>query len=174
MTTLIKILLFTTTFLFFSVCSKAQFKLPKVLAFGNFTYASPQGSFGTLYKTYNSGNGFEIGGGIGLGKNILYASTGYVSYGSKAAGNYKVIPVKIGLRRYLLLGLFLNGAVGIANQSYSYSSAKNSSFLYEVGAGFKFLHLIEIGAAYSGWNNAIANNAAMNAFLLKAGLALKL
>lgn len=174
MSNLFKMLLFTLTFIFSSVCSKAQFKLPKVLAFGNFTYSLPQGSFGTLYKTYGNGNGFEIGGGIGFGKNILYASTGYLSYGSKAAGNYNVIPVKIGLRRYLLMGLFLNGAVGFTSQSYSYNSATKSSFLYEVGAGLKILHIIEIGGAYSGWNNGLAYNARMNAFLLKAGIAVKL
>jgi len=174
MTNLSKILLFTLTFIFFSVCSNAQFKLPKVLTFGNFTYSIPHGDFGTLYKTYYNGNGFEIGGGIGFGKNMLFASTGYISYGSKAAGNYNVIPVKIGLRRYLLMGLFLNGAVGLASQSYSYNSYTKSSFLYEVGIGFKLLHIIEIGGAYSGWNNAISYNFPMNAFSLKAGVALKL
>ncbi len=174
MTNLSKILLLTLTFIFFSVSSNAQFKLPKVLAFGNYTYSIPNGNFGTYYKTYYNGNGFEIGGGIGLGKNLLYASAGYISYGSKGAGNYNVIPVKIGLRRYLLRGLFLNGAVGLANQSYSYNSTSKSSLIYEVGAGFKIFHLIEIGGAYTGWNNAISYNFPMNAFSLKAGVAFKL
>jgi len=161
--------------LLFSVSTQAQIvKLPKVLAFGNFTYANPQGDFA---KSVNGGTGFEVGGGIGLGKNLLYASTGYISYPfTNTSYKYKVVPFKVGIRHYLLLGLFVNGAVGIASQSYDAPGANGgSSFLYEVGAGFKFLGVVEIGAAYTGYqiaNSTPSLNA--NSLLLKAGLALKL
>ena len=148
------------------VPSKTFAQLPKALVFGNFTYASPQGNFA---NSYNNGTGFEVGGGIGFGKNVLYASTGYITYSGNNIANYKVVPVKIGLRRYLLLGLFLNGAVGVANQSYV--SATSSNFLHEFGAGFKMLGLFEAGAAYTGWTN---NGSSLNALLLKAGLSIKL
>ena len=154
------------------VPSKTFAQLPKALLFGNFTYASPQGNFA---NSYNNGTGFEVGGGVGFGKTVLYASTGYINYNASNSGgvyfpNYKVVPVKIGLRRYLLLGLFLNGAVGVANQTYG-SSSSSSNFLYEAGAGFKMLGLFEVGAAYTGWTN---NGSSLNALLLKAGLSIKL
>ncbi|MBA4196429.1 MAG: hypothetical protein C0459_02640 [Chitinophaga sp.] len=161
--------------LLFSVSTNAQIiKLPKVLAFGNFTYANPQGDFS---KSVNGGTGFEVGGGIGLGKNLLYASTGYINYPfSSTSYKYKVVPFKVGIRHYLLLGLFVNGAVGVASQNSDASGASSgSSFLYEVGAGFKFLGVVEIGAAYTGYqvaNSSPSINA--NSILLKAGLAFKL
>jgi len=158
--------------------TKTLAQLPKALVFGNFTYANPQGS---LSSSYSNGSGFEIGGGIGFGKSILYGSTGYVTYTAKSGtpGDLKVIPVKLGLRRYLLFGLFVNAAVGLANQSYivnsSYGQApkaiNESGFLYEAGAGIKILHVIEIGADYTGWSH---NGSNVNALLLKAGLAIKL
>jgi hypothetical protein len=71
-----------------------------------------------------------------------------------------------------LLGLFINGNVGMAIQSYEKNSATASNFIYEVGAGMKLLGLIEIGAAYTGWQTPASTNA--NALLLKAGLSIKL
>jgi len=172
MTKVPKFLLFAVTFLFFSVCSKAQFKLPKVLAFGNFTYANPAGDF---KNNYNNGTGFEIGGGLGFGKTLITASTGSIKYqavSSNALGDLKVTPIKVGIRQYLLLGLFINGDVGYAIQSYSNNSATASNFLYEIGGGVKLLGLIELGVAYTGWQTPASTNA--NALLLKAGLAIKL
>ena len=162
----------TIVVLFFSVSSNAQIvKLPKALLFGNFTYANPQGDFA---NSYSNGTGFEVGGGLGLGKTLLYASTGYMKY-SGNGDNLKVVPFKVGIRRYLLLGLFLNGAIGVASQSYDKSSTTGSSFLYEVGAGIKLLGIVELGAAYTSYqlaNSAPAVNA--NQILLKAGVAIKL
>ena len=172
MTKLPKFLMLAVTFLFFSVHSQAQFKLPKVLIFGNATYASPSGD---LKNSYDNGLGFEVGGGIGLGKTLITASTGSIKYkaaSGNALGDLKVTPIKVGLRQYLLLGLFINGNVGMAVQSYEKNSATASNFIYEVGAGMKLLGLIEIGAAYTGWQTPLSTNA--NALLLKAGLSIKL
>jgi hypothetical protein len=176
MTKVTKFLCIAVFGVLFSVATKAQLvKLPKVLAFGNFTYAIPQGNFSNIYS---NGMGFEAGAGLGLGKTLLYASTGYLTYKAEngnPSGDWKVVPIKFGVRRYLLFGLFLNGALGIANQSFSGGTggSSSSSLLYEVGAGIKVLGLVEIGAAYTGYNATI-NNANANAILLKAGLAIKL
>ncbi|MBS1626461.1 MAG: hypothetical protein JSR09_03710 [Bacteroidetes bacterium] len=170
-------LMFTIVTLFFSVSAKAQIvKLPKALLFGNFTYTNPQGDFA---NSVNNGTGFEVGGGLGLGKTLLYASTGYIKY-SGNSDNLKVVPLKVGIRRYLLMGLFLNGAIGVATQSYDNRSVTNSSFLYEVGAGIKLLGIIELGAAYTGWQTQTllipsgTQSKPANALLLKAGVAIKL
>ncbi len=165
-------LLIALTFLFFSLQTNAQFKLPKVLAFGNFTYANPGGDFSNAYK---NGMGFEVGAGLGFGKTLITASTGSMKYkaeNSNSLGDLKVTPVKVGIRRYLLLGLFINGDVGLAIQSYDKSSATSNNFLYEVGAGMKLFGLLEVGAAYTGWQQP--NNSSTNALLLKAGVAIKL
>lgn len=151
--------------------AKAQLiKLPKVLAFGNVTYASPVGGFKDIS---NYGIGYEIGAGLGLGKTLLMASAGQVRYNDRFADGHIVItPWKFGVRRYLLLGLFLNGNIGFAKHKYVYDDyvfrgENKSYFLYEVGAGYK-LGFVELGAAYTGFGND------MNALLLKAGLAIKL
>lgn len=155
-----------------AVSGHAQVKLPKVLAFGNFTYASPGNDLKSLYT---NGTGFEIGGGIGMGKTIYIVSTGLVSYkasGENPYGNLKVTPIKIGVRRYLVLGLFVNANVGLAVQKYDNSDMDGSKLLYEVGAGIKMLGAIEIGAAYTGWSmTGMSGNA--SALLFKAGIALK-
>lgn len=160
--------------MFFSFSSNAQLiKLPKVLIFGNGTYAAPSGDFSNLY---DGGLGFEIGGGLGLGRNLIYASTGYINYKAKSgnsAGKMGLTPVKFGIRHYIFGGLFINGAVGTAVQNFDNSNNNGSSFLYEVGAGLKFLGLIEIGAAYQGHSLA-GTSVNANALLIKAGLALKL
>jgi len=115
-----------------------------------------------------------VGGGIGFGKTVLYASAGYEKYkavSSNAAGSFKLVPIKVGLRRYLLPGLFINGALGTAIQTYDQSSFGNSSFLYEAGAGIKFPGMIELGAAYTGW---LYSGNTQTALLFKGGLAIKL
>lgn len=161
-------------------------KLPKVLVFGNVTYGSPSN---TDFKNISDrGIGFEAGGGIGLGKTILVASFGQMSYDipstaaltaagvafSSTSSHLKVTPLKIGLRRYLIAGLFLNGNLGVAIQKYDNSTASGSTFLYEAGAGFK-LGFFEVGAAYTGYNLAgTSRPISANSLLLKAGLAIKL
>lgn len=153
--------------------NEASAQLPKALAFGNFTYANPANA--ELKNVSNYGIGYEIGGGIGFGKTILMASIGSMRYNvtQKAVGgvtyfaddHFNVTPIKVGLRRYLLLGLFLNGNLGLAvNES-------KSNFLYEAGAGYK-LGFFEVGAAYTGYK--LNNGITANSFLFKGGLAIKL
>lgn len=142
-------------------------QLPKVLAFGNVTYANPAGSFKDIS---NNGVGYELGAGLGLGKTLLMASSGNVRYNMPNRGHLSVTPWKFGLRRYLLLGLFVNTNIGIARLNYDYDNLpdeQSSHFLYELGAGYK-LGFFEVGAAYTGYGQD------RNALLLKAGLAIKL
>jgi hypothetical protein len=169
-----KILLLSALFLCANLIipsAKAQLvKLPKVLAFGNVTYANPTGEFKNIS---NYGYGYEIGAGLGLGKTLLMASVGNIRYNdANSDGTISITPWKFGVRRYLLLGLFLNGNVGFAKHKYDYDNLYNygepkSYFLYELGAGYK-LGFVELGAAYTGFGND------MNALLFKAGLAIKL
>jgi hypothetical protein len=153
--------------------NKGHGQLPKVLAFGNFTYGSPSS---TDFKNIsNYGTGYELGAGFGFGKTMLIGSIGQINYHlpQQSIGgvilfekeDYKITPIKVGLRRYLLLGLFLNGNLGIA------ISNSKSHFLYEAGAGYK-LGFFEIGAAYTSYK--LSSNLNTSAFLFKAGLAIKL
>ncbi len=159
-------------------------KLPKVLVFGNVTYGSPSNT--DFKRISDRGIGFEAGGGIGLGKTILVASFGQMNYNipstatvegvgfSSQSSHLKVTPLKVGIRRYLIAGLFLNGNLGVAIQKYDNSTASGSTFLYEAGAGFK-LGFFELGAAYTGYNLAgTSRPISANSLLLKAGLAIKL
>jgi hypothetical protein len=157
-------------------------KLPKVLAFANFTYGSPSN---TDFKNIsNYGLGYELGAGIGLGKTIITASIGQMNYnipnGIRVNGviisgqpdHLKVTPLKLGLRKYFIAGLFLHGDLGMAIQKYDTYSATEQNFLYEFGAGFKFT-VFEFGAAYTGYKLA-GTSVNANSLLLKAGLAIKL
>jgi hypothetical protein len=155
----------------FSIQKSAQAqKLPKVLLFGNYTYANP---LGDLKDGYNNGMGFEVGGGFGMGKTILMASTGYINY-SPTNGNssLKVVPIKFGIRQNIILGLFANGNIGWASQNFD-NGPSGSGFLYEVGAGYK-LGLFEVGLAYTGWKTPSPIDKNVNALLFKVGLAFKL
>jgi hypothetical protein len=157
-------------------------KLPKVLAFGNVTYANPSNA--DFKNISNHGLGVEVGAGLGLGKTILMASVGHMSYNiptgivvngvtlSGQPDHLKVTPLKLGIRKYLIAGLFLNGNVGIAMQKYDKYSATSNSFLYEFGAGFKFLFL-ELGAAYTGYKMA-GTSINANSILWKGGVAIKI
>lgn len=175
------VLLFTANLIVASTSAQLP-KLPKVLAFGNLTYGSPSN---TDFKNIsNNGLGYEIGAGIGLGKTIITASIGQMNYNipngiyvngaliSSQPDHLKVTPLKLGLRKYLLAGLFLHGDLGMAIEKYDKFNASGNYFLYEVGAGLKLLFL-EVGAAYTGYQLA-GTSVNANSLLLKAGLALKL
>lgn len=150
--------------------TKTQAQLPKALVFGNFTYANPSN---TNFKNIsNYGAGFELGGGIGFGKTILMGSAGQMRYNVPSAGHIDVTPLKIGIRRYILLGLFVNGNIGMAIQKYDVLNEKKNSFLYEAGAGFKF-GFFEVGAAYTSYP-LVGSSGNAGSVLLKAGLAIKI
>ncbi|MFL9483332.1 hypothetical protein ACI6Q2_11190 [Chitinophagaceae bacterium LWZ2-11] len=170
----VKILSYLLVFIVFS--SKLQAQLPKALVFGNFTYANPQNDY--FKNHYNNGVGFEIGAGVGFAKTIFIGSLGYMNYSASAnnAANLKIMPVKLGVRQYLIGKLFVNGNIGLALQSYDNISGSNgNNFLYEIGAGVKVLRFIELGVAYTGWKlGSVDGGANANSLLFKAGFSLKI
>lgn len=159
-------ILLMTANLFFT---KASAQLPKALVFGNVTYVNTGGDF---KQFSNYGVGYEIGAGLGLGKTMLMGSVGSIRYnlpGSPGGvfennSHVNVTPIKVGIRQYLLLGLFLNGNVGMAIRGDS------KPVLFEAGAGYK-LGFFEIGAAYSSYKVFGYTNSAV---LFKGGLAIKI
>ena len=161
------------------VVTAVSAQLPKALAFSNVMYASPTSYPFNVISKY--GVGYELGAGIGFGKTMLIGSVGRMTYdidersfGSGSGlifdqtyhGKLNITPLKLGVRRYLLLGLFVNGNLGIAMRENS-----ANYFLYEAGAGYK-LGFFEVGAAYTGYSHS--KNTPMNSFLFKAGLAIKI
>jgi hypothetical protein len=162
--------------------NRVSAQLPKVLAFANYTYAAPSN---TEFKNIsNHGSGYELGAGFGFGKTMFTVSGGQMTYNipnnitvggivlSNQPDQYKVTPIKVGIRQYLLFGLFINGNVGIAIQKYDNYKANGDSFLWEFGAGYKFL-IFEFGAAYTG-NHMSGTTINANSLLLKGGLAIKI
>ena len=152
--------------------------IPKVVAFGNFTYAIPNS--GAFTEKYNNGTGFEVGGGFGLGKTMIIASTGLINYTPKKDGvsNYKVVPIKVGIRRYIVAGLFLNAQIGMAKQTFTNTLGQDDNrtgFLYEFGAGIKVLHIIELGADYTGYTTGdLSGISTAKVLLVKAGFVIKI
>lgn len=149
-------------------------KRPRALAFGNIAYASPSGN--GLDANYRGGVAVELGGGLGLGKTIFTSSVGYQLYSSRpgvTVGNLQVIPLKFGVRRYLLGSIFLQAHGGIASQRYAKSGTTGSSFIYELGGGLKLLKMLEIQLTTNSWKQPASFNRS-NAWLLKAGWSLRL
>lgn len=161
----------------FCSLSQAQIlKRPRALIFGNLAYADPTGTGSGLDANYRAGVAGEFGGGLGLGKTIFTGSIGYQLFNSRpgvAAGNLRIVPVKVGVRRYLVGSIFLQAHGGIATQSYAQSGAKGSSFVYELGGGLKILRLLEVQLTTNRWKQPAAFNRS-NAWFLKAGWSLRL
>ena len=170
-----KLSLFIIIAMLFCVASNAQLlKRPRALVYGNLAYASPSGN--TLSTNYRAGIAGEFGAGLGLGKTIFTGSIGYQLFSSRqgvAAGNLRIVPVKIGVRRYLVGSIFLQAHGGIAAQSYAHSGVNGSSFVYELGGGLKLLKLLEIQLTTNSWKQPTASDRS-NAWMLKAGWSLRL
>jgi len=121
------------------------------LLFAHGIYASPlQNDFKNNYK---AGFGAEAGGGIGWNKTFLIATIGYTSFGqtgTNTSGNISVIPVKGGLRHYLIGRLlYLHGDLGVAlvkDKVYN-----ESLFSGDLGVGVKLAGL-ELQADYDGFS----------------------
>jgi len=116
-------------------------------------YASPvQNSF---KNDYNYGVGAEGGAGIGFGaKTFLTGTVGYTVFNSpsKELGNITYVPMKVGLRRYLLPGnlLFVHADAGVASIKDKTTNSSYSRFTADIGAGAK-LGPFELGVAYDGF-----------------------
>ena len=167
--------LFVTMSLLFSSGLSAQLiKRPRALLFGNLSYLSPSND--ALKLNFKGGVAGEFGAGLGLGKTMLTGSIGYQLYSSRggvASGNLRVIPVKAGIRRYLIGSIFLQANGGIAFQSYANANNSGSSFVYELGAGLKLLKLLELQLTTNGWKQPGAPNQS-KALFFKAGWSIRI
>jgi len=118
--------------------------------------------------------------GFGLNKSMIIGSRGLITYKPKSSSvsNYQVVPIKVGIRRYLIPGLFVNGQLGIAKETYTNSSGNlesNTGLLYEAGSGIKILKLIELGASYTCYTTErLSGISTAKSFFTKAGVALKI
>ena len=170
-----KLSLFLLLVLVFSSETEAQIiKRPRALLFGNLAYVSPYGA--GLDANYRGGVAGEFGGGLGLGKTMLTGSIGYQLISSRsgvAAGNLRIIPIKVGIRRYLVGSIFLQANGGIASQSYAHNGPSGSSFVYELGGGLKLLKLLELQLTTNSWKQPSAS-ARSNALFFKAGWSIRL
>jgi hypothetical protein len=170
-----KLSLFIIMVMGFCTLSQAQIlKRPRALVFGNLAYADPAGN--GLNANYRAGVAGEFGGGLGLGKTIFTGSIGYQLFSSRpgvAAGNLRIVPVKVGVRRYLVGSIFLQANGGLATQSYAHSGTKGASFVYELGGGLKILKLLEVQLTTNSWKQP-TSTVRSNAWFLKAGWSLRL
>jgi hypothetical protein len=161
--------------LFLAVChaSKAQFKLPKVLVAAHLEYASPTGT--DFSNQYKYGFGGDVEAGVGLGKTLLTGILDYKSFAPHSSySRMNVTSVKVGLRQYLLAGLFLNLNGGGA--TIKQNGNTSTRFVAEGGAGFKLL-AFEIMANYGGFTTPVSvpnGNYFAGSFIVKAGFALKI
>lgn len=162
-------------FLLFTIChtANAQFKLPKVLIAAHLEYANPTGT--DFSNQYKYGFGGDVEAGVGLGKTLLTGILDYKSFAPHSSfSRMNVTSVKVGLRQYLLAGLFLNLNGGGA----TIKQAGNTStrFVMEGGAGFKLLGF-EVLANYGGFSTPLSvpnGNYFAGSFIVKAGFALKI
>ena len=168
-----KYLLVGLGFLFATLNSSAQFKLPHVQLIGMGVYSTPTN---TAFKNgYKNGLGVEAGAGIGLGSTMIMGTAGYEAFNNyqlNTLGNLRVTSLKAGIRQYIFLGrLFLLGNVGSAIQSYSNNAATASNFIYEYGAGLRMIGL-ELQLTQSHWKQPLTT--ASNTFNVKLGFSFKL
>lgn len=149
-------------------------KRPRALVFGNIAYASPSNN--GLDQNYKGGVAGEFGAGVGLGKTIFTGSIGYQLYSSRSgvtAGNLRIVPIKAGVRRYLIGSVFLQANGGIAFQTYANANNSGSSFVYELGGGLKLMKLLELQLTTNNWKQPNASGRS-NALLFKAGWSIRL
>ncbi|HRI20211.1 MAG TPA: hypothetical protein PLA68_04635 [Panacibacter sp.] len=144
-----------------------------VFIFGHGLYASPLDQ--TFKDGYNKGLGVEGGAGIGWNKTFIMGTSGYSSFSSASGngdGNITIIPLKAGIRQYLIGKLlYLHGDLGLASVKSKISSAQ-SKFSADFGAGVKFGGF-ELQLDYDGFSKSEPSGYA--SFIgLKAGFAIGL
>ena len=144
-----------------------------VFLFGHGVYATP---LTTDFKNgYNAGLGAEGGVGIGWNKTFIIGTIGYTSFSNKSgnsAGNISIIPLKAGVRQYILGKLlYIHGDVGFASVKNKIADAEGK-FCSDIGAGVK-LAGFEIQLDYDGFNRSNPSGF-VSSLALKAGFALGL
>lgn len=156
---------------FLCICFTNRVHAQKVFfLFGHGVYALPADSY--FKHNYNYGLGVEGGAAIGTGRTFLVGTVGYSSFSSVSGnsyGNASFVPLKGGIRHYLLVGkiLFLHADGGVA---FIKNNLVNSSrFSGDVGVGVK-LGPIEVLADYDGFTRSSSENSGYSSwFGIKAG-----
>ncbi|MBG9374991.1 hypothetical protein I5907_02040 [Panacibacter sp. DH6] len=126
---------------------------------------------------YNAGLGVEGGVRIAINRTALVATVGYTNFFSSnnsELGNLQFIPVKIGLRQYIISRLvFIHGDVGIARITGDlYNNA--SRFSGDAGIGVK-LTGFEVQLDYDGFTRKSPEATGYSSWIgLKAGINLGL
>jgi hypothetical protein len=133
--------------------AKAQ-KLFFIFAHGQ--YASPLDA--NFKDNYSYGLGAEGGVGIGTGKTFFIGTIGYTYFNDRAgsgAGNLTYVPMKIGVRHYLLPGklIFIQADAGIGTINNKSKGGSTSRFTGDIGAGVK-LGPLEVGVSYDGFSRS--------------------
>jgi hypothetical protein len=154
--------------IFFSSNKLQAQKLFFLFAHGQ--YALPIDSY--FKHNYNYGLGVEGGAGIGTGRTFFVGTVGYTSFTSVSGngyGNSSYVPIKGGIRHYLLVGkiLFIHADGGVA---FIKNNIVNSSrFSGDIGVGVK-LGPIEVLADYDGFTRSSAENSGYSSWIgIKAG-----
>jgi hypothetical protein len=131
--------IFLLTFLACSINNIYSQRL--VFLFGHAEYAS---AVGKLRDANNSGLGIEGGVGVGMSKTFVVGTIGTTWFAANkrsglSNGGIKYTPIKLGLRRYILLkNLFVKGDIGLATMKYIDTDNKSSNLTTSFGAGIKF------------------------------------
>ena len=116
--------------------------------------------------------GVEGGAGIGTGRTFLIATVGYTSFRSVSGnsfGNTSYIPLKAGIRHYLIVGKILfihaDGGAGIIKNNI----VNSSRFSGDIGLGVK-LGPVEVLADYDGFTRSSSENSGYSSWIgIKAG-----
>jgi len=146
-----------------------------IFFFGHVIYSAPVDTY--FSHNYSSGIGVEGGLGLGTNRTFLMGTIGYSSfsaYDENPYGKLSFVPIKVGIRHYLLVGkiLFVNADGGLAvvqNGLY-----KGSRFSGDIGVGVK-LGPFEIMADYDGYANSPSETTGYSSWIgLKAGMTLGL
>jgi len=138
--------------------------------FGHGLYAAPVDSY--FKHNYNYGWGVEGGAGIGTGRTFLVGTIGYTSFSNvsgNSIGTTSYVPLKGGIRHYLLVGkiLFIHADAGVGIIKNNITNG--SRFSGDVGVGVK-LGPVEVLADYDGYSRSSAETSGYSSWIgIKAG-----
>ena len=142
-----------------------------IFLFGHVVYSAPVDTY--FAHNYSCGIGVEGGLGFGTNRTFLMGTIGYSNfsaYSENPYGKLSFIPVKVGIRHYLLVGklLFLNADAGVGilkNGLYN-----GSRFSADIGLGVK-LGPFEVMADYDGYSNSSSETSGYSSWIgIKAGM----
>jgi hypothetical protein len=163
------------SFMLLVTVHSALFSQRLVFLFAHGVYSSPVDSY--FKHQFNYGWGVEGGAGIGTGRTFLVGTVGYTGFNSVSAskyGNTTFVPIKAGLRHYILVGkiLFLQVDAGLAHVQNEV--IYGSRFTGDLGLGFKF-GPFEAIATYDGYARGAGETSGYSSWIgIKAGIQLGL